>query len=139
MGVAPVRVFHLLHFQTSMKVDYFRIQAFWLKILERSGPSHSREQAFEHFMTTWLQAAIEAGAESDYQSFVRSRRLIPEHGWFNLQGNPCWWDSSAAPVTRIYLHDNGGLVVQLLKTEGREILFASAGASARSAVLQPFG
>lgn len=110
-----------------MKVDYFRTIALWLKILERSEPCSTREQAFEMYMSTWLQAAIEGGAESDYQSFVKSRRLVAEHGWFNLDGNPCWWDSDSDPVTRIYLHSNGSLVVQLLKTEGREILFASVG------------
>ena len=111
-----------------MKVDYFRTIALWLKILERSGPCSTREQAFDLYMSSWLQAAMEGGADSDYQSFVQSRRLVQEHGWFNLDGNPCWWDSKSDPVTRIYLHSNGSLVVQLLKTEGREILFASVGA-----------
>jgi hypothetical protein len=76
----------------------------------------------------WVASNEEHASPSSVLEYLRSRRFCAEHGWQGLSTGVCYVDNSESPDTRLYLHQDGSIVIQRLA--GRStILFPSPGAA----------
>nr|WP_158387069.1 hypothetical protein [Comamonas testosteroni] len=98
-----------------------------LNDLERQPPCESRDQAYAALQQCWLQINERAGMPATQIAHIRRRAMCSEHGWENLQADPCYIDSFLAPATRVNLHANGAIVIQRMDSSRHEVLFAQPG------------
>ena len=94
-------------------------------------PCESRTQAYETLRQNWLQVNEKAGMPDAQVEHIRTRCLSAEHGWEQLQADPCHVDSFLAPETRVSLHANGAIVIQRMSCERPEVLYALPGKTHR--------
>ncbi len=119
-----------------MHYEFERRVVAFLKRIESMSPCISRQQAYEELLAHWH--AVESCYRDDKALLdaLRRKKMTPENDWHCLDGNPCYWQSPKAPQMRVYIHDDGAIVIQRLGglRDGR-ILFALNSAVAAFATL----
>ena len=114
-----------------MFYEFERRAVAFLRRIESMPPCISREQAYESVLMHWH--AVESSYRDDkaYLDALLQKKMTPENDWHCLDENPCYWQSPKAPQIRLYIHDDGTIVIQRLggAREGR-ILFALNSAKA---------
>lgn len=80
--------------------------------LKQSPASRTRQEAHDLLIGHWRAVNQEFGLAPEVLRSMNDRRLCREHGWHNLGTTPCYWDSKTTPEIRIYLHDDGAIVIQ---------------------------
>ena len=58
---------------------------------------------------------------------IRNNQLTAEHGWINVEGDPCFQDFGSEGLMRVNLHRNGTIVIQHMKAGSAEVLFVQLG------------
>lgn len=106
-----------------MKYPFERRLRALLAKLEQAPECRSRMAAHELLCELWLQVHIAYGASEPLIKRLRARRLCEEHGWQALDADPCYWESAEQPLVRIYLHNNGAIVIQSAEPGESNILF----------------
>lgn len=108
-----------------MHYEFERRAVAFLKRIESMQPCTSRQQAYESLLAHWH--AVESRYRGDKDSLDRllGKKMTPENDWHCLDCDPCYWQSPRAPQMRVYIHDDGAIVIQRMggTREGR-ILFA---------------
>ena len=99
--------------------------------LAELSPCESRLQAYKVLHETWLQVNERAGMPPTQIEHIRKRCMSPDHGWEDLQADPCYVDSFLAPSTRVNLHANGAIVIQRMGSCRPEVLYAVPGKTHR--------
>lgn len=61
-------------------------------------------------------------------NLVEGNQLSVEHGWTNVEGDPCFQDFGTEGLMRVSLHRNGTIVVQRMQGASPEVLFVQLGA-----------
>ena len=108
-----------------MFYEFERRAVAFLKRVEGMQPCASRQQAYEKLLAHWH--AVESTYRDDkaYLDALLLKKMSAENDWHCLDGNPCYWQSPKVPQLRIYLHDDGAIVIQRLGgTREDRILFA---------------
>ena len=84
----------------------------------------TRQQAHDLLLHSWIQICSKYGLTKSQAERMALRTICPEHGWKDIDQTPCYWDSKTSPGVRIYLHDDGTIVMQRIN-DGlhQEILF----------------
>jgi len=98
-----------------------------LKKLDAATACDSAESAFELLCTHWLETNIEHESPASMQHYIRSRRLVAEQGWKGLETTVCYLDSSEMPSIRLYLHQDGTIVIQRIESSNSNILYSKPG------------
>lgn len=98
-----------------------------LSRLEAAPACSTREQAFEQLQALWLQTHIYFALPEAELRRIRSRRLSESHGWKDLDCDPCHLDHDSDACVRIYLHRDGGIVIQRVRDGGNQIIFSRQG------------
>ena len=104
---------------------------FYPKLYERllKAPAFSNRQEVEAWLRdTWLDIHTEAGASKSRLTILQRARICPEQGWQDTDQDVCYLQSTEAPPIRIYVHNDGSVVVQQMHTLRNEILLAKPGA-----------
>jgi hypothetical protein len=109
------------HFHELLLSDLFRL-------LENSPLCSSVEQAHELLASAWLAVHEQRKAPEVQLRYLRRRKLIAEHGWRNLDGDPCYRQIDEAPDIRVNLHRNGAIVFERRGEEASTVLFVQPGA-----------
>lgn len=108
-----------------MFYEFERRAVAFLKRIESMAPCSSRQQAYDSLLAHWH--AVESSYHDDpaYLDGLLHTQMSAENNWHCLDGNPCYWQSPRAPQLRIYIHDDGAIVIQRLGgTREDRILFA---------------
>ncbi len=108
-----------------MQYSFDQLLDMLLSLLEAAPACSSREQSFEQLRTLWLQTHSYFAAPETELRRIGTRRLEDFHGWKDLDKDPCYLDHD--PALRIYLHRDGGMVIQRLQGDGQQILFSRLG------------
>ncbi|MBP7353283.1 hypothetical protein [Comamonas sp. UBA7528] len=98
-----------------------------LKKLEAAPSCDNAEAAFTLFRDLWVASNEEHASPSSVLEYLRSRRFCAEHGWQGLSTGVCYVDNSESPDTRLYLHQDGSIVIQRLTPDSSTILFSKPG------------
>lgn len=111
-----------------MFYEFERRAVAFLKRIEGMKPCASRQQAYESLLAHWH--AVESTYHDDkaYLDALLKKKMTAENDWHCLEGNPCYWQSPKAPQLRIYVHDDGAIVIQRLGAREGRILFALSSA-----------
>ena len=112
-----------------MQYSFDQLLDMLLSLLEAAPACSSREQSFEQLRTLWLQTHSYFAAPESELRRLAGRRLVELHGWKDLDKDPCYLDHDPGngSALRIYLHRDGGMVIQRLQGDGRQILFSRLG------------
>lgn len=112
-----------------MQYSFDQLLDMLLSLLEAAPACSSRDQAFEQLRTLWLQTHTYFAAPESELRRIAGRRLVEPHGWRDLDKDPCYLDHDPGngSALRIYLHRDGGMVIQRLQDDGRQILFSRLG------------
>lgn len=105
---------------------------FYPKLLERlqaHPPFSSRDEAAQWLRDTWVDLHIEAGASQRRLRILRGAKVCTEQGWVDVDKKVCYLQSPENPPVRLFLHDDGSIVLQQMMTSRNEILFAKPGKS----------
>ena len=95
-----------------------------LKAVDPQPRCTSRQEAHDLLLKHWVLICEKNGLPKLQVERMKSRSLSTAHGWHNLDKNPCYWDLSTSPGVRIYLHDDGLIVMQRINDgDHQEILF----------------
>ncbi|MGE8397150.1 MAG: hypothetical protein ACN6NT_06075 [Comamonas sp.] len=95
-----------------------------LKIIEQQPRCSNRQEAHDQLLKVWILVCQEHLLPKGLIEKMFFRSLSAQHGWHDLDKDPCYWDSKTSPGVRIYLHDNGEIVIQRINDAGQhEILF----------------
>jgi hypothetical protein len=95
--------------------------------LEAAPACATREQAFDQLQSLWLDTHIYFASPEHELRRIRSRRLTEAHGWNDLDADPCHLAPDADPGMRIYLHRDGGIVIQRMRDGHSQIMFSRLG------------
>lgn len=108
-----------------MFYEFERRAVAFLKRVEAMEPCASRQQAYESLLKHWHAVESSYHDDKDYLDALLHKTMSEENDWHCLDSNPCYWQSPKVPQLRIYVHDDGAIVIQRLggTREGR-ILFA---------------
>lgn len=113
----------MLHSQELLLSDLFQQ-------LEKSPLCSSMEQAHALLTSAWLTVNEQRQAPEDVLRHLRRRKLIAEHGWHNLDGDPCYRQADEAPHIRINLHRNGAIVFERMLKDASTVIFVQPGSQA---------
>ncbi|WP_159915525.1 hypothetical protein [Pantoea sp. 18069] len=108
-----------------MFYEFERRAVAFLKRIESMAPCSSRQQAYDSLLAHWH--AVESNYHDDqaYLDALLHTKMSLENNWHGLDGNPCYWQSPRVPQLRVYIHDDGAIVIQRLGgTREDRILFA---------------
>jgi hypothetical protein len=109
-----------MNYRTTYERRFFAL----LKVVEQQPSCSSRQEAHDLLLQGWILVSKEHLLPQGLVEKLFFRSLTPAHGWHDLDKNPCYWDSKTSPGVRIYLHDNGEIVMQRINDAGQhEILF----------------
>ena len=108
-----------------------------LKKLEAAPICSSTDAAFTLFHQAWLLTNEEHNSPTELLTHWRSQRLCTEHGWQGIDSPACYRDFDESPSTRIYLHSDGGLVIQRMAPASGGILYAKLGGPQMQPALTP--
>ena len=97
-----------------MNYEFERRAVAFLKRIEGMPPCSSRQQAYESLLAHWH--AVESCYLEDKTALdaLLRKKMTPENDWHCLDCNPCYWQSPKAPEIRVYIHDDGSIVIQRL-------------------------
>ena len=110
----------------------FLLQALCARIAQ-SPRCSTREEAYERLLSCWVYVNQVHHSSASMQHYVGTRRMRAEHGWQNLDGDPCRKESDYQPGVWFNLHCNGSIVIERMPPEGRStILFAHPGTGIRA-------
>lgn len=99
----------------------------FLETLEKAPACSSREEAYELFHASWVQVNKDSTVpDKDIENF-QAMRLSAENGWMDLENDPCHLPSVEHTGLRVYLHNNGQIVIQDLSNPVKPILLAKLG------------
>jgi hypothetical protein len=109
-----------MNYRTTYEKRFFAL----LKVVEQQPSCSNRQEAHDLLLKVWIQVCKEHLLPKGLVEKMLFRELSAQHGWHDLHKNPCFWDSKTSPGVRIYLHDNGEIVMQRINDAGQhEILF----------------
>ncbi|WP_312586588.1 hypothetical protein [Comamonas terrigena] len=109
----------------------FLLQALFARIAHLPRCS-TLQGAYECLQTSWLRVNQEHESSRRMLHHVVTRSLCAEHGWQNLDGDPCRKESDHQPGVWVNLHRNGSIVFERVLPEGGStILFAHPGTGVR--------
>ena len=111
---------------------------FYYKVYERllqTPPFANRQEVEIWLRDTWLDIHTDAGAGKQRLAILRHARICPEQGWRDVDKDVCYLDSPETPPIRMFVHNDGTLVVQQMHTDRSEILFAKHGAKPKVRLL----
>ena len=108
-----------------MFYEFERRAVAFLKRVEGMEPCASRQQAYERLLGHWHAVESSYHHDKEYLDALLHKKMSEENDWHSLDSDPCYWQSPKVPQLRIYVHDDGAIVIQRLgaSREGR-ILFA---------------
>lgn len=99
----------------------------WIKHLKAAEPCESQQGAYALVIENWVRVNSDMGAPPQFLQALRRRRLCEEHGWHGVGTNVAYWDLDDVQSVRIYLHDDGTIVVQQMDADNLQILFTLPG------------
>lgn len=110
----------------------FLLQALCTRIAH-SPRCSTLEEAYETLRSSWVHVNQMHDSSQRMQDYLDTRRMLAEHGWQNLDGDPCRKPSEYEPGVWFNLHHNGSIVIERIPPEGRStILFAHPGTGIRA-------
>ena len=95
--------------------------------LQKAPACSTAQEAHDMLMAAWQDVHRECQSSPRYQAALAKRRLCAEHGWRDLDKSVCYFDSDEQPPVRVYLHQDGSVVIQRMEQSNIEILFTSPG------------
>lgn len=97
-----------------MNYEFERRAVAFLKRIESMPPCISRQQAYESLLAHWH--AVESCYLEDKAALdvLLHKKMTPENDWHCLDSDPCYWQSPKTPEMRVYIHDDGAIVIQRL-------------------------
>lgn len=105
---------------------------FYPKFLDRlqaAPPFSSRDEAAAWMRDAWCTIHIEAGSSKRRIEIMKNARICPEQGWRDIDKVVCYLQSPENPPVRLYVHNDGTVVVQHMRPGRSEILLAKPGKS----------
>ena len=99
----------------------------WIRHMKLAKPCHTQQMAYELVIDSWVQTNAELGASQEFLKALRRRRLCEEHGWRGVNTSVAHWDLDDEHTVRIYLHEDGSIVVQQMDSQNLQILFTLPG------------
>lgn len=110
----------------------------FLSEMEKAPPCKNREEAFDLVKKLWIDANLSMNAtKSELRSFI-DLQLHKEHGWQDLDRDPCYLPSIQQTDVRLYLHLDGTIVIQRMEPGVHPILLHKLGANRLKGItLQP--
>ena len=96
-----------------------------LEELHNLPAASSRGQAYTQFMQVCARIESRLTADDRAAAELRERPLSLQHGWHDLDKDPCYWQDQSQPSTRIYIHNNGQLLIQEFQ-EGQSVIAFSS-------------
>lgn len=110
-----------------------RLRAF-LEEIEGTEQASSRQEALDLVLRVWIGVHEKYGTPESDLILLRNLELCPEHGWHDLDKDPCYMDSPEDSGLRLHLHHNGTIVLQNYVDSSLGIVFSKPGAIALPAV-----
>ena len=95
----------------------------WLSRLAASRPCTSQQMAHDLLVGQWIEVNRDVGTTKSFLAYLQQRRFCPEHGWREIGPRAAYWDLNKEILARIYLHADGGIVMQRRNTDPGEIIF----------------
>ena len=104
--------------------SYARLYPLLFERLHSAAPFGSRKEAEKWLRDAWVQIHIETGASSRRIRIMKSARICEEQGWHDVDKNVCFLQSPDYPPLRLFVHNDGAIVLQRIFTDKNEIIFA---------------
>lgn len=95
--------------------------------MEQSPPCKTREEAFELVKKLWIEANLCMEATDEAIQPFRELELCERHGWKDLDRDPCYLPSIQKTNVRLYIHNNGTIVIQRMEHGVHPILLFKLG------------
>lgn len=111
----------LIHYSLETRV------AMLIEHLQHIDPCSSAQEAHDVVAAYWWQVHKDCGSSERHLDHLNRLRLDAAHGWKDLDKAVCYCDGHELPAMRIYLHRDGGILIQSLGPGHLRILFALPG------------
>lgn len=99
--------------------------AVYVRKLEAQPIPTDRETASQLIHSFWRETMMEYGASEKWAREFDATGMTEKDGWKNLDADPCYWDNQYQKKIRIYVHNNGTIIMQRRNSEDPKILFST--------------
>ncbi|WP_284337054.1 hypothetical protein [Comamonas sp. NoAH] len=99
----------------------------FLTALENSPACSCREEAFQLVKKLWVEANLSMHASQEVLTAIRTLELDEAHGWVDLDRDPCYLPNVQESDVRLYLHNDGTIVIQRMELGVHPILLFKLG------------
>lgn len=99
----------------------------WLERMESAPPCSNQQTAFNLVISEWIEANLSLGVPERFLHRLRGAEFTEERGWKGIGTKVAYWDIEDFQIIRIYLHDDGAIVLQRLEGPRKEILLTRPG------------
>lgn len=101
--------------------------AMFVKRLESAAPCASAQEAHDMLLQKWHEVYEECGANARFLEALKAQRLCEADGWHDVDQEVCYYDTDEQPRIRVYLHRDGGIVLQNMDPGQVQIVFNMPG------------
>ena len=99
----------------------------FLRSMEHCEPCGSMDDAHQLICRKLLEVGERNQLPPAVIKLIRCNQLNAQHGWNNVDGDPCYRDFGNGASLRVNLHRNGTIVIQALTPRVREVLLVKLG------------
>lgn len=96
--------------------------------LEQMPACSSREEAYASLIGKCFELENQLQERPQALQRLLEQKLDAEHGWHELDADPCYWQDAEPPTLRIYIHHSGQFVFQSFEDALNSIVFSKPSA-----------
>lgn len=99
----------------------------FLARLQAAPAFSSRDEAAVWMRDAWCAIHLEFGGSKRRMAIMRGARICKEQGWKDIDKAVCYIQSPDNPPIRLYVHNDGSVVIQHMLPGRSQILLAKPG------------
>lgn len=100
-----------------------------VRLLELAPPCSNQQEAHDLIHQTWIQANLNLGVPRHFLRRLIAGSFSAEHGWVGIGTRVASWETMGDALFRIFLHDDGAMVIQYGPATQLQLIYSKPGAS----------
>lgn len=100
-----------------------------VRLLDLAPPCSGQQEAHDQIQQCWIQANLNLGVPSHFLRRVAEGGFLAEDGWVGIGTRVATWETMGDAMFRIFLHDDGAMVIQYGPATKLQLIYSKPGSS----------
>lgn len=101
----------------------------FVRLMDLEPPCSCQQEAHDQIQQCWIQANLNLGVPSHFLQRVAEGGFLAKDGWVGIGTRVATWETMGDALFRIFLHDDGAIVIQYGPGTQLQLIYSKPGAS----------